>query len=124
MTRIRIAAQLVDGFTGADLWAERFDRSAEDIFTVLDEVTEIIVARLATAYGGGWAKLGEGERKGAVLRISKPTIIFSGVWTLSISSPKGAPLPRESVSKKPLNSIPTMGNLMRKSPGRTCATSG
>ena len=50
--RIRIATQLVDGFTGADLWAERFDRSAEDIFTVLDEVTEIIVARLATAYGG------------------------------------------------------------------------
>ncbi len=38
--------------TGAHVWAERFDRDVEDIAAVLDEVTEMIVARLANAYGG------------------------------------------------------------------------
>ncbi len=63
--RITITAQLIDAITGANLWAERFDRGVEDITTVLDEVTEIIVARLATAYGGrlGKAWRGRAERK-------------------------------------------------------------
>src|SRR4249919_2976347 len=43
--RITITAQLIDAITGANLWAERFDRGVEDITIVLDEVTEIIVAR-------------------------------------------------------------------------------
>ena len=62
--RVRITAQLIDAITGAHLWAERFDRDVEDIATVLDEVTEIIVARLATAYGGrlGKAWRGRAER--------------------------------------------------------------
>ena len=62
--RVTITAQLIDAITGAHLWAERFDRGVEDITTVLDEVTEIIVARLATAYGGrlGKAWRGRAER--------------------------------------------------------------
>ena len=62
--QVRITAQLIDAITGVHLWAERFDRGVEDITTVLDEVTEIIVARLATAYGGrlGKAWRGRAER--------------------------------------------------------------
>ena len=59
--RVTITAQLIDGNTGAHLWAERFDRGVEDIVTVLDEVTEIIVARLATAYGGRLHKAWRGR---------------------------------------------------------------
>ena len=55
-TRVTITAQLIDGLTGAHLWVERFDRGVEDIATVLDELTEIIVARLATTYGGRLGK--------------------------------------------------------------------
>ena len=54
--RVRITAQLIDAITGANLWTEHFDRGVEYITTVLDEVTEIIVARLATAYGGRLGK--------------------------------------------------------------------
>ena len=63
-TRVTITAQLIDGLTGAHLWAERFDRGVEDIATVLDDLTEIIVAGLATAYGGrlGKAWRGRAER--------------------------------------------------------------
>jgi adenylate cyclase len=60
-TRVTITAQLIDGLTGAHLWAERFDRGVEDIVTVLDDLTEIIVARLATTYGGRLRKAWRGR---------------------------------------------------------------
>ncbi|CCE95986.1 putative transcriptional regulator domain protein [Sinorhizobium fredii HH103] len=44
--RVRINAQLVDAMSGEHLWAERFDRSLEDIFGVQDEVTGKIVEAL------------------------------------------------------------------------------
>ncbi len=44
--RIRITAQLIDTKTGNHLWAERYDRSVDDIFTVQDEVVNIIVSTL------------------------------------------------------------------------------
>jgi len=44
--RIRITAQLIDALTGNHLWAERYDRDADDIFAVQDEVVRTIVATL------------------------------------------------------------------------------
>ena len=49
--RVRIAAQLIDAVADAHLWAERYDRVLEDIFTVQDEVTEAIVAAIAPELG-------------------------------------------------------------------------
>jgi adenylate cyclase len=44
--RLRITAQLIDARTGSHIWAERYDRSATDIFAVQDEVVATIVATL------------------------------------------------------------------------------
>lgn len=44
--RVRINAQLVDARNGDHLWAERFDRSLDDIFAVQDEVAGKIVEAL------------------------------------------------------------------------------
>jgi tetratricopeptide (TPR) repeat protein len=44
--RIRITAQLIEAATGAHLWAERYDRSLDDIFTVQDDVAQMIVSTL------------------------------------------------------------------------------
>jgi len=44
--RIRVTAQLIDSETGAQAWAERYDRELEDIFAIQDEVTAAVVARL------------------------------------------------------------------------------
>lgn len=43
---VRVNAQLVDAQSGEHLWAERFDRSLDDIFAVQDEVTGKIVEAL------------------------------------------------------------------------------
>jgi adenylate cyclase len=44
--RVRITAQLVEAATGADVWADSYDRDLEDIFAVQDDVTRRIVERL------------------------------------------------------------------------------
>ncbi|WP_416066629.1 adenylate/guanylate cyclase domain-containing protein [Rhizobium sp. ZK1] len=52
MGRVRINAQLVDALGGGHLWAERFDRTVEDVFELQDEVNakivEALVGRLTT----------------------------------------------------------------------------
>ena len=44
--RVRITAQLIEAANGAHLWAERYDRSLDDIFAVQDEVAQTIVSTL------------------------------------------------------------------------------
>ena len=45
--RVRVNAQLIDGETGAHLWADRFEESITDLFKLQDQV----VARLANMLG-------------------------------------------------------------------------
>lgn len=45
--RIRVTAQLIDSFTGSHIWAERYDRTLEDIFVVQEELTQSIVTAIA-----------------------------------------------------------------------------
>src|SRR5208282_2005611 len=45
--RVRVNAQLIDGDTGAHLWADRFEESITDLFKLQDQV----VARLANTLG-------------------------------------------------------------------------
>ena len=46
-SRVRVNAQLIDGETGAHLWADRFEESITDLFKLQDQV----VARLANSLG-------------------------------------------------------------------------
>jgi adenylate cyclase len=51
--RVRITAQLIDATTGTHLWAERYDRVLEDVFTVQDEITRNIVTALEVQLTSG-----------------------------------------------------------------------
>ncbi len=61
--RLRVTAQLIEAATGSQLWAERWDRTLDDLFDVQDELTSAIVS-------GVEPELGAHER--AVVR-RKPT---------------------------------------------------
>ena len=50
--RVRISTQLVDAVSGAHIWAERYDRSLEDIFAVQDDVIQCVVAVLQVKLTG------------------------------------------------------------------------
>jgi adenylate cyclase len=44
--RLRISVQLVDGGSGGHLWADRYDRSVDDIFALQDEISQSVVGAL------------------------------------------------------------------------------
>jgi adenylate cyclase len=44
--RVRITAQLIDGSSNEHVWAERYDRVLEDIFSLQDEISQAIVKAL------------------------------------------------------------------------------
>ena len=48
-TQIRINAQLVDATSGGHIWAERFDGTMADVFSLQDDVNQKIVAALAVS---------------------------------------------------------------------------
>jgi len=44
--RVRITAELINGATGNQIWAERYDRELEDIFEVQDNITRSITGAI------------------------------------------------------------------------------
>ena len=44
--KVRITAQLINGNTGGHVWADRYDRDLDDIFTIQDEISTAIVSAL------------------------------------------------------------------------------
>jgi TolB-like protein/class 3 adenylate cyclase len=54
--RVRITAQLIEASTGTHLWSERYDRPADDLFAVRDEVLNRLVGTLTGYDGPIWAE--------------------------------------------------------------------
>ena len=49
--RLRVTAQLIDGTSGKQIWAERYDRDLDDLFELQDEINTVIVGRLEPELG-------------------------------------------------------------------------
>jgi TolB-like protein/cytochrome c-type biogenesis protein CcmH/NrfG len=49
--RVRVTAQLIDARDGYHVWSETYDRSAQDLFALQDDVTRAIGAALASRVG-------------------------------------------------------------------------
>jgi adenylate cyclase len=64
--RVRITAQLVEAATDTQLWAERFDRTLDDIFAIQDEISQAIVAALKV-------RLAPAEKKAIAQRVTSST---------------------------------------------------
>jgi TolB-like protein len=66
--RLRITAQLVDGTTGRQVWAERYERALTDLFDIQDEITRSVAAEtqtqlLAEAAAGGSRPFSESKAR-------------------------------------------------------------
>lgn len=68
--RVRVSAQLIDAKDGAHLWAERYDRSVDDIFAIQDELTLVLATEMQV-------KLTEGEQA----RLRYATTSNVAAWT-------------------------------------------
>lgn len=50
-TRVRITVQLIDSSSEHNLWSERFDRDMVDIFSLQDEISVMVAARIESELG-------------------------------------------------------------------------
>ena len=50
--RIRVSAQLVDAISGEHVWADRFDRSVDNVFAIQSEISDQVTSVLAGYIGG------------------------------------------------------------------------
>ena len=50
--RVRVTTQLIDAVTGNHIWAERYDRTLEDVFAVQDEITATVASAILPAVTG------------------------------------------------------------------------
>jgi len=50
--QVRINAQLIDATTGGHIWAERYDGSLDDVFSMQDKITQSIVTALSVTLTG------------------------------------------------------------------------
>ncbi len=71
--RLRITAQLIDAGDGSHLWAERYDRTVEDIFDIQDEITQEITTTLQV-------RLTEGEQ----VRLRRRQTANLAAWDLYV----------------------------------------
>jgi TolB-like protein/class 3 adenylate cyclase len=60
--QLRVTAQLIDAATGAQVWSERWDRRAEDLFSIQAEVADKVASSL-----GGEARSNIGAMAGRLL---------------------------------------------------------
>jgi TolB-like protein/class 3 adenylate cyclase/Flp pilus assembly protein TadD len=76
---IRVATRLVDAISGAQIWAERYDRVLEDIFAVQDEVTNAIVGAIAPELGKAEQQRASAATKGS---LNAWDVYQRGMWHL------------------------------------------
>ncbi len=70
--RVRINVQLIDAGAGHHLWAERYDRSLEDLFAVQNEIIQKVVTALAI-------KIDAAERARAVHKDTRNMVAYDYV---------------------------------------------
>jgi adenylate cyclase len=76
---LRVSAQLIEASTGANVWAERFDRAMTDMFAIQDEITEAVVNAIEPAMADA-----ERQRAGrkALESLTTWELYHRGLWHL------------------------------------------
>ena len=77
---VRIAVQLVDATTGANIWAERFDRPLRDIFAVQDEIVQKIVTTLDLEFKLGARGIPASVRLQGTNNVEAFDNVLRGTW--------------------------------------------
>lgn len=64
--RLRVTTQMVDGVTGAQIWAERFDGALDDVFAVQDRIVGSVAVRVEPSVHAGELARSRRERPASV----------------------------------------------------------
>jgi adenylate cyclase len=80
--RLRVTAELIDATTGAQVWSERWDRPAEDLFSVQAEVADKVATSLGGEAGSRLGAIG-GRRLAEAKTRSPSTLAAYDLWLLA-----------------------------------------
>ncbi|MBI2753975.1 MAG: winged helix-turn-helix domain-containing protein [Betaproteobacteria bacterium] len=87
--RIRVTGQLVDAPSGKHIWAERYDRTLEDVFALLEEVTQSIVTAIAPQIEASEREKARRRRPGSLTAYEIAVRANTHVWEAVIKSDRG-----------------------------------
>jgi len=75
--RLRITAQLIEAETGVHVWAERYDRTLDDMFAIQDEITNAVVSAIEPVLAAS-----ERERAGRMApdKLGTWELYHRGMW--------------------------------------------
>jgi adenylate cyclase len=108
--RVRITGQLIDAVGAYHIWAERYDRSIEDVFAVQDEIADAIVTALEPAVGR--AEMQRAQRKNPE-NLDAWDLYQQGMWFLSKTTredtERARALFRQSAAEDPNFAAPFAG---------------
>ena len=90
--RVRITAQLIEAHSGNHVWAERFDRSLEDVFEVQDEITALVASTVSQ-------QMSVAEYRSAISRTEQDLdyrgLYHQGMWYMNKVTAEGCIKARE-----------------------------
>ncbi len=90
--RVRITAQLIEAHSGNHVWAERFDRSLEDVFEVQDEITALVASTVSQ-------QMSVAEYRSAISRAEQDLdcrgLYHQGMWYMNKVTAEGCIKARE-----------------------------
>jgi adenylate cyclase len=90
--RVRITAQLIEAHSGNHVWAERFDRSLEDVFEVQDEITALVASTVSQ-------QMSVAEYRSAISRADQDLdyrgLCHQGMWYMNKVTAEGCIKARE-----------------------------
>ena len=90
--RVRITAQLIEAHSGNHVWAERFDRSLEDVFEVQDEITALVASTVSQ-------QMSVAEYRNAISHAEQDLdyrgLYYQGMWYMNKVTAEGCIKARE-----------------------------
>jgi TolB-like protein len=92
--RVRVTGELIDAESGSHVWANRWDRSAADLFKVQSEISEAVAGALGGSFNMGAIMQRETERTGR-----KPPASLDAYDLYLIGVEAKAQRTKESISK-------------------------
>ena len=84
--RIRVTGQLVDALNGNHLWAEKYDRTLQDVFALQEELTHSIVAAIAPHIEASELNKARRRRPGSVVAYEIAMCARSKGWEAYLKS--------------------------------------
>jgi TolB-like protein/DNA-binding winged helix-turn-helix (wHTH) protein len=101
--RVRITCQLLEANSRSHLWAERYDRSLEDIFALQDDITLSVIAAIEPAVHG--VEIERVKRKRPESLDAYDSVLRAMPYVMSIPMPdealKAMPLLRKALELEP-----------------------